>query len=856
MARFAAFHFLLLVLLVVSVPSSVGTNGVSSSSSTPLLWSSPPLLWSSDALVLPEPSQVALAPTHFKSPSGLAGAQKVLVLTVQFTDLSHSTTGKVDETISELAKYWGDVSYGKVSLTTTVSAKWYTLQQTHAYYGINPESSSKKIELITDAASAAASDFDCNEYSYLIIVHAGDSEGHSRNAADIWSAGTIGRGTVTTSTGSFLLGVSIVAEKDPVGAYAHEPGHNFGLLDLWDYKFADTACPWCDPFVGEWDLMAHGCWSGNGTTPARLSSWSLLRLGWLEGSAIVTVKAGEKAQHEVQPLESASPVVIKVTVTDSTYYLVEVRQKTGWDRNLPDEGVLIFFVDDRKGNGEGPVRYRGPEGNLDKAWKANQFFVDETNQLIIAPASADASFNFQITTYGASATGRFDVTVNAPYPDLPVVLDGKEYRTGQDGVVVMKEVAFGAHNLTIQPIHIIDQEVRASFSGWSDGEANNPRTLVVVSNTNVTAAYKTQYLLTVLSEVPVIGGGWCDAESQVSLEAEPFVDYGNHTRNSFAGWTGDIRDTSPSVLVVMDEPKTVTAHWSLQYELTVASAYGAPEGGGWYNASDTATVSVEETFEIEAGVRAIFVNWTGDASRVESHISVVMDAPRSVTANWQKQHLVSIEAVDMNGAPLSAPSPILTFSHAGRQVRLDQVGDVWLDIGDYTLLAGMWHGVNVSPDSTEYRTSPNAAWQVKLSVYSVTVHVRSVITGLPVKNGSITVPLADGAILTATTNDQGVAVIPQIPGGISYNATVTAQYLPQGFTLTVGSANADVAVMMPVTIEVGIIAAAASVCLGAVLVVVKRRRERCAREKALRRRKLRMMRTRRPSSLREYLESL
>jgi hypothetical protein len=168
----------------------------------------------------------------------------------------------------------------------------------------------------------------------------------------------------------------------------------------------------------------------------------------------------------------------------------------------------------------------------------------------------------------------------------------------------------------------------------------------------------------------------------------------------------------------------------------------------------------------------------------------------------------------------------------------------------------MWHGVNVSPDSTEYRTSPNAAWQVKLSVYSVTVHVRSVITGLPVKNGSITVPLADGAILTATTNDQGVAVIPQIPGGISYNATVTAQYLPQGFTLTVGSASADVAVMMPVTIEVGIIAAAASVCLGAVLVVVKRRRERCAREKALRRRKLRMMRTRRPSSLREYLESL
>jgi hypothetical protein len=145
---------------------------------------------------------------------------------------------------------------------------------------------------------------------------------------------------------------------------------------------------------------------------------------------------------------------------------------------------------------------------------------------------------------------------------------------------------------------------------------------------------------------------------------------------------------------------------------------------------------------------------------------------------------------------------------------------------------------------------------VKLSLYSVTVHVRSVITGLPVRNASITVPLADGAVLTAITNDQGAAVFPQMPGGISYNATVTAQYLPQGFTLTVGSANADVTVRMPVTLEVGIIAAAASISLAAILVVVRRRRQRHARERTLRRRKLRMMRTRRPSSLREYLESL
>ena len=145
---------------------------------------------------------------------------------------------------------------------------------------------------------------------------------------------------------------------------------------------------------------------------------------------------------------------------------------------------------------------------------------------------------------------------------------------------------------------------------------------------------------------------------------------------------------------------------------------------------------------------------------------------------------------------------------------------------------------------------------MNLSLYNVTVHVRSVITSLPVKDARITVPLPDGAVLTAITNNQGAAVFSQMPGGMSYNATVTAQYLPQGFTLTVGSANADVAVRMPVTLEVGVIAAAASVSLTAVLVVVKRRRERRMRERALRKRKLHLIRTRRASSLRKYLESL
>lgn len=818
-------------------------------------WSPPIHPVSSDALVFSEVSRAGPAPSS--SSGEVTGPQKILVVTVQFTDHPHTTTGKIEETVAALDKYWQDVSYGRISLTTTISTKWYTLRQTYVYYGTNPESSSRKIELITDAVSMTETDFDYKQFSYLIIVHAGDSEGHSMNAADIWDAGTIGRGTVTTSLGSYLLGVSIIAELDPVGAYAHELGHNFGLPDLWDYEISQSACPWCDDFMGEWDLMAHGCWSGNGTTPARLSSWSLLKLGWLEDSALTAIKVGDQTQKQVRPLGSANPSIIKATVTDSTYYLIEARQKTGWDRNLPDEGILIFYADVRKGNGEGPVRYKAPSGGLGKAWETSQFFVDEANQFVVSGVSVDANFNFQVATYGASASQKYDVTVDTPYPDLPVVFDGCEYRTGQGGELVIKEVAFGAHNLTIHAVQVIDQGVRAVFVSWSDHETSNSRTLVVVANTNVTAEYKTQYLLTLVSEVPVNGSGWCDAGSQARITANAVINYGNETRRTFGGWSGDLSETNSSAIVVMDTPKTITAHWMMQYLLTITGPYGSPQGAGWYNTNTVANVSTPTIVEVQLGVRAVFVNWSGNASDTEANLSVLMDRPKSITTNWQLQHSVSVQILDANGQPISAPWPVISFSHAGSQVALNRSGDMWLDVGDYTILDAQWHGINVTATDTKYSTSPNGVWQIQLHVYSATVHVQSIITSLPVKGASVTIRLPDNVILAATTDEQGAAVFPQLPSGLTYRATVTAQYVPQEFAVAVGASNANVTVKMPVLVEIGIIVAVAVVVV--LLLLVVRRRGRRAKGTRRRKRTARKLssapRKPKPSPLREYFES-
>jgi len=100
--------------------------------------------------------------------------------------------------------------------------------------------------------------------------------------------------------------------------------------------------------MGGWDPMScNNCLQRPG--PPGVSSWTKLRLGWLEPSRIRVVKPGEKTQVSLGPLEDPSSEImaIKIPVTDTTYYLLENRQYIGFDKNLPETGVLIMYADDK-----------------------------------------------------------------------------------------------------------------------------------------------------------------------------------------------------------------------------------------------------------------------------------------------------------------------------------------------------------------------------------------------------------------------------------------------------------------------------------------------------------------------------
>ncbi len=77
-------------------------------------------------------------------------------------------------------------------------------------------------------------------------------------------------------------------------------------------------------------------------------------------------------------------------------------------------------------------------------------------------------------------------------------------------------------------------------------------------------------------------------------------------------------------------------NYSAQYLLTVNSGHGPTSGGGWYNANATARISAPERVRASGllgyfGVESALAYWITNDAKIVSN-SVVMDAPRSVTA--------------------------------------------------------------------------------------------------------------------------------------------------------------------------------------------------------------------------------
>ena len=197
--------------------------------------------------------------------------------------------------------------------------------------------------------------------------------------------------------------------------------------------------------------------------------------------------------------------------------------------------------------------------------------------------------------------------------------------------------------------------------------------------------YTAQYMLTVQTAYSVAsGGGWYNSGSSATATlTSGQVNETQGVRNIFTGWSGDatgIQTTSNAI--TMNAPKTAVANWKTQFLLGVES--DPPDlsnltGAGWYDAGSQANFSAPPTVPATADTRLRFVHWSGDYNGQSSAGLVLMDHPKTETANYVAQYLLTVAY-----SPVSVASSY-NETHAG-----------WFDAGSDVQLGPAPSTINLS----------------------------------------------------------------------------------------------------------------------------------------------------------------
>lgn len=145
-------------------------------------------------------------------------------------------------------------------------------------------------------------------------------------------------------------------------------------------------------------------------------------------------------------------------------------------------------------------------------------------------------------------------------------------------VVVVDDVNYAYTNLPVSfwwdagSLHSYAyQEYIGSASSGKRYANHNPliSSLIVSEPNNLSPKYHTEYKLVVTSGLggtsinPPSPEGWYDEGSTVTLSVNSPV--GFLVQHVFVGWSGDIKANNPTVTIIMDGHKTITANWRTDY---------------------------------------------------------------------------------------------------------------------------------------------------------------------------------------------------------------------------------------------------------------------------------------------------
>ncbi len=319
-----------------------------------------------------------------------------------FVDLMNTQNYNLNGAEGSVKDYFSEISYNQFSLQTDVAAQIYTANNTMAYYGA-PNGSAHDIrayDLMLEAVQKADADVDYSQYDNdndgsvdgVYIIYAGYGEASSGLVNTIWphasniSGQNFDGKAITKYSCSNELNAN--GTLTSIGVICHEFGHVCGAPDYYDTDYASGG-----EFIGlgNWDLMDRGLYNTttakSGSKPAHLNPLEKVRAGW-----VTPVTITGAANLSIPDITTNPSIYIYNTATPNEYFIMENRQKTGFNGGCPGHGLMIYHYNQTY-------------------WNASQ---NRTSPQGFYPVCADAGTS-PTPTSGASSYGNINSS-GCPFP--------------------------------------------------------------------------------------------------------------------------------------------------------------------------------------------------------------------------------------------------------------------------------------------------------------------------------------------------------------------------------------------------------------------------------------------------------
>lgn len=267
--------------------------------------------------------------------------------------------------VGSVHDYFYAQSYGKFNLTFDLvcvnlpdSVKKYRSTYSHDEY------SQYMVDDIVDSLMTQSIDwsqYDWNGNGYvnqILILYAGKGMNAEGGSNSIWphqwwlskhlknpanqSEGYRGYRTVTTGDKQFIVDCYCCVQetantntvKTSFGTICHEYSHCFGFPDFYYGNGIQT--------VGDWDLMDYGNYGKAGYCPCGYSAHERWLMGWLTPTELTTAST---VSDLATLYDRPQAYIIRNDAHPNEYYMIENRQKKGWDESLPGSGLMVFHID-------------------------------------------------------------------------------------------------------------------------------------------------------------------------------------------------------------------------------------------------------------------------------------------------------------------------------------------------------------------------------------------------------------------------------------------------------------------------------------------------------------------------------